>query len=77
MRAITDVMEIRGKEVKTSQQGKDYIIVRAEDETGKVYELCDHNPARLDEYTKGRECRLILDIAMGRWTNVSVIGIED
>lgn len=37
MRAKSDEMEIRGKEVKTSKTGKDYIIVRAEDETGKLY----------------------------------------
>lgn len=77
MRVTTDVIEIRGREVKTSQQGKDYIIVRFEDETGKTYEVCDHNTARLDEYSKGRECKLILNITMDKWRNVSIIGIVE
>lgn len=78
MRAISDEVEIRGKEVKTSKAGKDYIIVRAEDETGKLYELCDHNATRVDEYSKGRTCKLILDIDFGKsWTNVSIIGIAE
>lgn len=77
MRAITDEIEIRGKEVKTSKAGKDYIIVRAEDDTGKISELCDHDATRVDEYRKGRTCRLILDVEVGRYTNVSVIGIVD
>ena len=37
----TELMEVRGKEEKTSQKGNPYIIVRAEDETGKLVELCD------------------------------------
>lgn len=77
MRATTETIEIRGKEVKTSKVGKDYIIIRAEDETGKITELCDHNVERLDEYRKGRTCRLVLDLAIGKYTNISVVGIVD
>lgn len=77
MRVTTDKMEIRGKEVKTSKVGKEYIIVRAEDDAGKLYELCDHNSSRVDEYRKGRECRLQLDIEIGKYTNISIVGIED
>ena len=77
MRAITDEIEIRGKEIKTSKVGKEYIIIRAEDETGKITELCDHNVERVDEYTKGRTCRLILDITIGKYINISVVGIVD
>ena len=78
MRVTTDAMEIRGKEVKTSKAGKEYIIVRAEDDAGKLYELCDHNTARVDEYSKGRTCKLTLDIDFGKsWTNVSIIGIAE
>lgn len=78
MRAKSDEMEIRGKETKTSKAGKEYIIVRVEDETGKVYELCDHNMTRLDEYRKGRTCRFALDIEFGKsWTNVSIVGIVE
>lgn len=77
MRVTTDEMEIRGKEVKTSKAGKDYIIVRAEDETGKLYELCDRNMARLDEYRKGRTCKLILDIEVTGYKNTAIVGIVD
>lgn len=77
MKAVSNEMEIRGKEIKTSKAGKDYIIVRAEDEAGKIYELCDHDTTRVEEYQKGRTCRLILDIDFGKsWTNVSIIGIS-
>lgn len=77
MRVTTDEIEIRGKEVKTSKQGKDYIIVRAEDDTGKITELCDHDMTRLNEYTKGRTCRLILDLQISKYTNISVVGIVE
>ena len=77
MRVTTDVVEIRGKEVKTSQVGKEYMIVRFEDETGKTYEVCDRNMARLSEYTKGRECRLTIDITMDKWKNMSIVGIVE
>jgi hypothetical protein len=48
MRVTTDEMEIRGKEVKVSKTGNEYILVRAEDETGLTYELCDKNVSNLD-----------------------------
>ena len=77
MRVTTDEMEIRGKEIKTSKVGKEYIIVRAEDETGKTHELCDHNMTRLDEYRKGRTCKLILDIEVTGYKNIAIVGIVD
>lgn len=78
MRVTTDEVEIRGKEVKTSQIGKEYIIVRAEDETGKIAEICDKTMSRLDEYRKGRTCRLILDINIGsKYPNPTIVGIVD
>ena len=77
MRVTTDVVEIRGKEVRTSKAGKDYIIVRAEDDAGKLYELCDRNMARLDEYTKGRTCKLVLDVEVSGYKNIAIIGIVE
>lgn len=77
MRVITELMEIRGKERKISKADKEYLIVRAEDETGRVYELCDRNANRFDTYKKGSEMRLILDIQMGKYTNIEIVGIEE
>lgn len=77
MRVTTDAIEIRGKEVKVSKKNTEYLIVRAEDETGKIYELCDRNMDRKDEYTKGLDCRLVLDIQMGKYTNIEIVGIEE
>lgn len=77
MRVTTDEIEIRGKEVKTSKSGNDYILVRAEDETGKIYELCDKNTDRLETYTKGKTCQLVLDIQIGKFTNIEIIKVLD
>lgn len=82
MRVITEEMEIRGKEVKTSKQGNEYILVRAEDETGKTTELCDKTMSRLSEYTKGRTCRLIIEVEILKVngqnkTNLTIVGISD
>ena len=75
MRMTTDSVEVRGKEVKTSKAGKEYIIVRVEDDAGKLYELCDRNMARLDEYTKGRTFKLVLDVEVSGYKNIAIIGI--
>lgn len=77
MRVTTDEMEIRGKEVKVSKTGNEYILVRAEDETGLTYELCDKNVSNLDKYTKGKTCHLVLDITMGKFTNIEIKNILD
>lgn len=77
MRVTTDEMEIRGKEQKTSKSGNEYIVVRAEDETGLTYELCDKNVSNFDKYTKGKTCRLVLDITMGKFTNIEIKNILD
>lgn len=82
MRVTSDEMEIRGKEVRPSKTGNEYIIVRAEDDAGKMYELCDKTMSRLDEYRKGRTCRLIINVDMlvvnGKHvTNLTIVGIAE
>lgn len=77
IRVTTNEVEIRGKEVKTSQQGKEYIIVRVEDEAGRSHEFCDRNMARVEEYRKGRTLRLILDVELNGYKNVAIIGIVE
>lgn len=68
----TELMEVRGKETKTSKTGNDYIIVRAEDETGKTVELCDKDMTRLDYYKKGVQGYFSLLINLGRYTNIEI-----
>jgi len=71
----TELMEIRGKERKTSKQGNEYIVVRAEDEAGKLYELCDKHVDRFDSYTKGLSCKLRLDLEIGKYTNIEIVDV--
>lgn len=68
----TELMEVRGKEEKTSQKGNPYIIVRAEDETGKLVELCDKDTERFDYYKKGVQGYFSLLINLGRYTNIEI-----
>ena len=75
MIVTTEAMEIRGKEKKTSKAGSEYLIVRAEDDTGKVTELCDKDISRYDAYKKGLECKLVLDIEIGKYTNISIVDV--
>lgn len=71
-------MEIRGKETKISKAGKEYIVVRAEDETGLTYELCDKNIDNFERYKKGKACRLILDLTINKqFTNINIFKILD
>lgn len=65
-------MEVRGKETKTSKVGNEYIIVRAEDETGKLIELCDKDMTRLDYYKKGVQGYFLLLLDLGRYTNIEI-----
>lgn len=69
-------MEVRGKETKTSKVGNQYIIVRAEDETGKLIELCDKEMTRLDYYQKGVQGYFSLLIDLGRYTNIEIKDFE-
>ena len=75
MIVTTETMEIRGKEKKTSKKDKEYIVVRAEDEAGKLYELCDKDISNFDAYKKGLECKMKLDIEIGKYTNISIVDV--
>lgn len=68
----TELMEVRGKETKTSKVGNEYIIVRCEDETGKLVELCDKDMERLDYYKKGVQGYFSLLLDLGRYTNIEI-----
>ncbi len=65
-------LEIRGYEQKTSQKGKDYLIVRAEDSTGKLNELYDPNIENAEYYVRGTIADFYLKVELGRYTNISV-----
>lgn len=75
MIVTTEAMEIRGKEKKTSKAGNEYLIIRAEDETGKVTELCDKDVSNFNAYKKGLECKLKLEIEIGKYTNISIVDV--
>lgn len=65
-------LEIRGYEQKTSQKGKDYLIVRAEDSTGKLNELYDPNIENAEFYKRGTVADFYLKVELGRYTNISI-----
>ena len=75
MVVCTEPMEIRGKEKKTSKQGNEYLVVRAEDEAGKLYELCDKHIDNFDAYKKGLECKLKLNLDIGKYTNIEILDV--
>lgn len=74
MRVSATNLEIRGKEVKTSQKtGNEYIIARVEDDTGKSYEFIDRDMDHFEYYKKGRTADFVLDLEIyGRNWSVSV-----
>ena len=65
-------LEIRGKEKKTSSKGNEYLIVRVEDETGKLNELYDPNLDNFEYYEKGKIADFYIKLELGRYTNISV-----
>lgn len=67
-------IEARGYEEKTSKTtGQPYLLVRFEDEAGRVLEFADRDPARKDYYKRGTVGDLLIDIDNGRtWTNFNV-----
>ncbi len=70
-------LEIRGVEKRTSKKSNDeYLIVRVEDETGKSYELLDRDAENMSAYKRGIECDLILDLRLGKYTNVSIVKMD-
>lgn len=65
-------LEIRGKEKKTSSKGNEYLIVRVEDETGKLNELYDPNLDNFEYYEKGKIADFYIKLELGKYTNISV-----
>ena len=63
MIAKIENIEIRGFEVKQSKKdGKDYMVVRFEDVTGKGYELVDRDMENQRYYNRGVQGDLYIDI---------------
>jgi hypothetical protein len=73
MQMKAENIEIRGKERKTSAQGKEYLIVRVEDETGKPSELYDPNVGNEALYIRGTTGTFALAVQIGKYSKVSVI----
>lgn len=66
-------VEIRGKEKKVSQsQGKEYLIVRVEDEAGRSSELYDPNVDNEGLYKKGMTGDFLLNVKIGKYSKVTV-----
>jgi hypothetical protein len=66
-------VEIRGKEKKVSQsQGKEYLIVRVEDEAGRSSELYDPNVGNEGLYLKGSTGTFDLNVKIGKYSKVTV-----
>lgn len=66
-------IEIRGKEKKVSQsQGKEYLIVRVEDEAGRSSELYDPNVENEGLYKKGMTGDFLLNVKIGKYSKVTV-----
>lgn len=66
-------VEIRGKEKKVSQsQGKEYLIVRVEDEAGRSSELYDPNTSNEGLYVKGTTGTFDLNVKIGKYSKVTV-----
>jgi hypothetical protein len=66
-------VEIRGKEKKVSQsQGKEYLIVRVEDEAGRSSELYDPNVGNEGLYVKGTTGTFDLNVKIGKYSKVTV-----
>lgn len=66
-------VEIRGREKKVSQsQGREYLIVRVEDEAGRSSELYDPNVANEGLYVKGTTGTFDLNVKIGKYSKVTV-----
>ena len=78
MRVTVFNANIRGCEVKESKTtGKQYLLVRYEDETGAPEQVADHNTARQSLYKRNTEGTLYLEIITGRtktgsYANISI-----
>ena len=70
-------VEIRGKEKKVSQsQGKEYLIVRVEDEAGRSSELYDPNVDNEGLYKKGMTGDFLLNVKIGKYSKVTVTDFQ-
>lgn len=72
MNLVAKNVEIRGKEKKLSQQGKEYLIVRVEDEAGRSSELYDPNIGNEGLYVKGTTGDFFLNVKIGKYSKVTV-----
>ena len=73
MNLVAKNVEIRGKEKKVSQsQGKEYLIVRVEDEAGRSSELYDPNVGNDALYVKGTTGDFSLNVKIGKYSKVTV-----
>lgn len=60
-------IEIRGSEVKESKKdGKPYMIIRFEDETGKAHEIIDRDMDRQSYYVRGTVGDIWADLDIGK-----------
>lgn len=63
---INKEFEIRGRELKTSKKGNEYIIANLEDtETGQPYSLYDPDATRYEYYKRGQEANFTLKLTYG------------
>lgn len=67
-------IEIRGHEVKESKKdGKPYMIVRFEDETGRSYEILDRDMDNQPYYKRGTVGDIYADLTMTKtWARLEV-----
>ena len=72
MNLVAKNVEIRGKEKKVSQQGKEYLIVRVEDEAGRSSELYVPNVGNDGLYLKGTTGDFSLNVKIGKYSKVTV-----
>lgn len=75
MKATIKNAEIRGFEKRNNKQGDPYLLVRVEDETGKVEELVDKDMTRETVYHRGLQADIGISINIGH--NYTTIRIED
>ena len=67
MRVRIENIEVRGHEVKESKKdGRKYVIVRFEDETGKSYEIIDRDMENEGYYKRGTLGDFLAELTMGK-----------
>lgn len=71
-------IEIRGHEVKESKKdGKKYMVVRYEDETGKSYEIVDRDMDNEQYYKRGTVGHIYANLTIRpNFTNIEVTRFE-